>query len=72
MCVSVSACDSPPKRALPSCPQELGNYMRMARLHNTLPALLLVFVGAWAGTGRDPAFLTKPIVWLMAMISAGE
>ncbi len=45
--------------------------MRMARLHNTLPALLLVLVGAWSGVGRSPSVLVNGSVWLMALISAG-
>jgi 4-hydroxybenzoate polyprenyltransferase len=51
--------------------QEVGAYMRMARPHNILPSLLLVFLGAWAGAGRSPAALGSPTVWGMAAISAG-
>jgi hypothetical protein len=43
----------------------------MARLINLLPSALLVFLGAYAGTGKSFAFLRSGTVWLMSVLSGG-
>lgn len=51
--------------------QELMTYLKMTRVHNVIPSLMLVMLGAWSGSGRNPAVLTSPLVWAMAAISSG-
>eukprot|EP00197_Chlamydomonas_leiostraca_P013844 CAMPEP_0202867674 /NCGR_PEP_ID=MMETSP1391-20130828/9561_1 /ASSEMBLY_ACC=CAM_ASM_000867 /TAXON_ID=1034604 /ORGANISM="Chlamydomonas leiostraca, Strain SAG 11-49" /LENGTH=313 /DNA_ID=CAMNT_0049547737 /DNA_START=559 /DNA_END=1500 /DNA_ORIENTATION=+ len=51
--------------------KEIASYMSMARLHNLVPSMALVLLGAWAGGGRRPDILLSPLVWAMAVASAG-
>lgn len=46
-------------------------YMQLMRMHNMVPSLLLVLIGAWAGTGRSLAFLSSKTVWAMSLMSGG-
>lgn len=44
--------------------------MKMARLHNTVPSMLLVIVGAWAAAEHKVSVLLSGTVWLMAAVSS--
>ncbi|KAK9814843.1 hypothetical protein WJX72_012464 [[Myrmecia] bisecta] len=51
--------------------KEVSAYMEMARPINLVPSFLLVFLGAWAGTGRTMTALRFGSVWLMSLLSSG-
>ena len=50
--------------------QEAQAYLESARLHNTGPAVGLVLLGAWAGSGRSCAVLATGSVWVTAAIAS--
>lgn len=52
--------------------QDIELYMRLTRFHNTVPTLVLVFMGAWAGVGHSPVLFTQAAVWLVAVLCASE
>lgn len=51
--------------------KEFTAYWQMARPINLLPSLMLVLVGAWAGSGRSLAAFSSWPVWLMSLLSGG-
>eukprot|EP00879_Flechtneria_rotunda_P001584 GHRR01001743.1.p1 GENE.GHRR01001743.1~~GHRR01001743.1.p1 ORF type:complete len:404 (+),score=95.94 GHRR01001743.1:144-1355(+) len=51
--------------------EKFSKYLKLARIHNFIPSIALVVVGAWAGTGHKLAAMKSISVWLMGIISGG-
>lgn len=78
--VGSSSPDVPPARAAQladglACHPDRAALLRLARPHNIVPSVLLVFLGAWAGTTRSWAGFTLILqslsVWVMSLVSGG-
>eukprot|EP00882_Tetradesmus_deserticola_P001428 GHRQ01001544.1.p1 GENE.GHRQ01001544.1~~GHRQ01001544.1.p1 ORF type:complete len:398 (+),score=162.08 GHRQ01001544.1:442-1635(+) len=54
-----------------SSSEQLSTYLKLARIHNLVPSVILVVVGAWAGSGHRVAAVQSISVWLMGLISGG-
>lgn len=62
-------------------PEQLGSrkldltrvmyYAKIARVHNAVPSLLLVLLGAWAGSGHSVLPLRRLSVWATSLMSCG-
>eukprot|EP00878_Enallax_costatus_P033269 GHUV01036679.1.p1 GENE.GHUV01036679.1~~GHUV01036679.1.p1 ORF type:complete len:183 (+),score=48.01 GHUV01036679.1:812-1360(+) len=57
--------------ALFTIQEKLSTYMKLARIHNLAPSVILVIVGAWAGSGHRMSAVQSVSVWLMGLISGG-
>lgn len=51
--------------------KKMSSYLKLARIHNMVPSMLLVVVGAWAGAGHSLSAVQRWSVWFMSLISAG-
>ncbi|WIA21293.1 hypothetical protein OEZ85_000526 [Tetradesmus obliquus] len=54
-----------------SSSERLSTYLKLARIHNLVPSVILVIVGAWAGSGHRVSAVQSISVWLMGLISGG-
>lgn len=55
----------------PGTHASMATYLKLARIHNMVPSMLLVVVGAWAGGGHSLSAVQHWSVWAMSLISAG-